>query len=386
MKTAIVILNWNGIEFLKRFLPGLVKSVSLENRTSADDEVIIADNASEDGSMEWLAENYPGLRTIRFDRNYGFTGGYNRALAQIDAQYYLLINSDIEVTDGWLAPLEEYIDTHPLCGACAPKLHSWKQRDMFEYAGAAGGYLDKYGYPFCRGRVLDWTEKDFGQYDEPENVLWASGACLMVRAELFNRIGGFDERFFAHQEEIDLCWRIQLEGYHVTIIPDSTVYHIGGGTLPKGSPWKLNLNYRNNLLMLSNCLARTYALNYFNDNYIEPEGALVEGDESEAEEIAGEAAEIGMKMARRTIFKRMLLDGCSAFIYLISCKFRYFKAVVKAHKEYRSLVRPVTEEEIREYLLDKGKVAGVEGLYPEWIIPKALIHRKDIFKILRSEK
>ena len=386
MKTAIVILNWNGIEFLKRFLPGLVKSVSLENGTSADDEVIIADNASEDGSMEWLAENYPGLRTIRFDRNYGFAGGYNRALAQIDAQYYLLINSDIEVTDGWLAPLEEYIDTHPLCGACAPKLHSWKQRDMFEYAGAAGGYLDKYGYPFCRGRVLDWTEKDFGQYDEPENVLWASGACLMVRAELFNRIGGFDERFFAHQEEIDLCWRIQLEGYHVTIIPDSTVYHIGGGTLPKGSPWKLNLNYRNNLLMLSNCLARTYALNYFNDNYIEPEGALVEGDESEAEEIAGEAAEIGMKMARRTIFKRMLLDGCSAFIYLISCKFRYFKAVVKAHKEYRSLVRPVTEEEIREYLLDKGKVAGVEGLYPEWIIPKALIHRKDIFKILRSEK
>ena len=386
MKTAIVILNWNGIEFLKGFLPGLVKSVSLENGTSADDEVIIADNASEDGSMEWLAENYPGLRTIRFDRNYGFTGGYNRALAQIDAQYYLLINSDIEVTDGWLAPLEEYIDTHPLCGACAPKLHSWKQRDMFEYAGAAGGYLDKYGYPFCRGRVLDWTEKDFGQYDEPENVLWASGACLMVRAELFNRIGGFDERFFAHQEEIDLCWRIQLEGYHVTIIPDSTVYHIGGGTLPKGSPWKLNLNYRNNLLMLSNCLARTYALNYFNDNYIEPEGALVEGDESEAEEIAGEAAEIGMKMARRTIFKRMLLDGCSAFIYLISCKFRYFKAVVKAHKEYRSLVRPVTEEEIREYLLDKGKVAGVEGLYPEWIIPKALIHRKEIFKILRSEK
>ena len=365
MKTAIVILNWNGIEFLKRFLPGLVKSVSLENGTSADDEVIIADNASEDGSMEWLAENYPGLRTIRFDRNYGFTGGYNRALAQIDAQYYLLINSDIEVTDGWLAPLEEYIDTHPLCGACAPKLHSWKQRDMFEYAGAAGGYLDKYGYPFCRGRVLDWTEKDFGQYDEPENVLWASGACLMVRAELFNRIGGFDERFFAHQEEIDLCWRIQLEGYHVTIIPDSTVYHIGGGTLPKGSPWKLNLNYRNNLLMLSNCLARTYALNYFNDNYIEPEGALVEGDESEAEEIAGEAAEIGMKMARRTIFKRMLLDGCSAFIYLISCKFRYFKAVVKAHKEYRNLVRPVTEEEIREYLIDKGKVAGAEGLYPE---------------------
>ena len=161
-----VFVLWNAAIIpgtISGFFLEMPRPVSLENGTSADDEVIIADNASEDGSMEWLAENYPGLRTIRFDRNYGFTGGYNRALAQIDAQYYLLINSDIEVTDGWLAPLEEYIDTHPLCGACAPKLHSWKQRDMFEYAGAAGGYLDKYGYPFCRGRVLDWTEKDFGQ-------------------------------------------------------------------------------------------------------------------------------------------------------------------------------------------------------------------------------
>ena len=236
MKTAVVILNWNGKDFLKRFLPGLVASVREGRGTSSANEVIIADNASTDGSLEWIAENYPELRIIRLDCNYGYTGGYNKALAQIDAQYYLLINSDIEVSDGWLAPLEEYIDTHPLCGACAPKLHSWQNRDMFEYAGAAGGYMDRYGYPFCRGRVLDWTEKDFGQYDEPADVLWASGACLMVRAELFHRLGGFDERFFAHQEEIDLCWRIQLEGYHVTIIPESTVYHIGGGTLQKGSP------------------------------------------------------------------------------------------------------------------------------------------------------
>ena len=385
MKTAIVILNWNGKEFLERFLPPLVKSVSCGTGTSAGNQVIIADNASTDGSAEWLRENWPGLKTIVLDRNYGYTGGYNRVLAQIDAQYYLLINSDIEVTDGWLAPLEEYIDTHPLCGACAPKLHSWKDREMFEYAGAAGGYLDRYGYPFCRGRVLDWTEKDFGQYDEPADVLWASGACLMVRAELFHRLGGFDGRFFAHQEEIDLCWRIQLEGYHVTIIPDSTVYHIGGGTLPQGSPWKLELNYRNNLLMLSNNLAKTYALEYYNGNYIEPEGAQMEGDESEAEEVAAAASAIGVRQARKTIFRRMLLDGCAAFIYLISFKFRYFNAVMRAHRDYRHLVRQIPGEEIERYLIDKGKIAGVAGLYPGWIIPKALMHRKDIFKMIRSE-
>ena len=304
MKTAIVILNWNGIEFLKRFLPGLVKSVSLENGTSADDEVIIADNASEDGSMEWLAENYPGLRTIRFDRNYGFTGGYNRALAQIDAQYYLLINSDIEVTDGWLAPLEEYIDTHPLCGACAPKLHSWKQRDMFEYAGAAGGYLDKYGYPFCRGRVLDWTEKDFGQYDEPENVLWASGACLMVRAELFNRIGGFDERFFAHQEEIDLCWRMHLAGGRVVVVPQSTVYHLGGGSLPAANPRKTYLNFRNNLLLMyKNMPAR-------------------EG--------------------RKLLIVRRLYDTLAFFMFVAKFQWGNAAAVLRAHRDYRKMKRNYT--------------------------------------------
>ena len=377
-------MNWNGKDFLKRFLPGLVASVREGRGTSSANEVIIADNASTDGSLEWIAENYPKLRIIRLDCNYGYTGGYNKALAQIDAQYYLLINSDIEVSDGWLAPLEEYIDTHPLCGACAPKLHSWQNRDMFEYAGAAGGYMDRYGYPFCRGRVLDWTEKDFGQYDEPADVLWASGACLMVRAELFHRLGGFDERFFAHQEEIDLCWRIQLEGYHVTIIPESTVYHIGGGTLPKGSPKKLELNYRNNLLMLSNNLAKTYALEYYNENYIEPEGAVMEGDESEAEEIASEAAKLGCRKAGKTIFRRMVLDGCSAFIYLVTFKFSYFMAVVRAHREYRKLAGHVTAETIREYLLEKGKVAGVEGIYKDWIVPQALIHRKDIFKMLRS--
>ncbi len=384
MKTAIVILNWNGKEYLKRFLPGLVDSIGAGTGTSADNRVIIADNASTDGSMEWLRENFPEIRTIVFDRNYGYAGGYNKALKQIDAQYYLLINSDIEVSDGWLAPLEEYIDTHPLCGACAPKLHSWKDREMFEYAGAAGGYIDRYGYPFCRGRVLDWTEKDFGQYDEPADVLWASGACLMVRAELFHRIGGFDNRFFAHQEEIDLCWRIQLEGYLVTVIPDSTVYHVGGGTLPKGSPWKLELNYRNNLLMLSNNLAKTYALEYYNDNYIEPEGAQMEGDESEAEEIAAEAAGTGIRQARKTIFIRMLLDGCAALIYLITFKFGYFKAVIRAHRDYRRSVREVSGEEIERYLIEKGKIAGVAGMYPGWIVPKALIYRKDIFKMIRS--
>ena len=257
MKTAIVILNWNGKHFLEKFLPGLADSISGGTEQT---EIIVADNGSTDGSLEFLSETFPSIHTITFDRNYGFTGGYNRALRQIDAQYYILLNSDIEITDGWLEPLVEWMDTHPFCGACAPKLLSYADREMFEYAGAAGGMIDRYGYPFCKGRILKMTEKDYGQYDEPEDVLWASGACLMVRADIYRKTGGLDERFFAHQEEIDLCWRIQLEGYNVTVIPESKVFHVGGGTLQNGSPWKLMLNYRNNLLMLSNNLAKTYSL------------------------------------------------------------------------------------------------------------------------------
>lgn len=379
MKTAVVILNWNGKGFLEKFLPGVIGSLN-ENA-----ELIVADNGSTDGSVEMLSGRFPDIRTITFDKNYGFTGGYNKALSMIDAEYYVLLNSDIEVTDGWLEPLEEWMDSHPFCGACVPKILSYSRREMFEYAGAAGGLIDKYGYPFCRGRVMDITEKDFGQYDKPENVLWGSGACLLVRAHIYNKIGGLDERFFAHQEEIDLCWRIQLEGYSVMLVPDSKVYHVGGGTLPNNSPWKLQLNYRNNLLLLSNNLAKTYSLEYFNENYIEPEGAQIDGDESEAEEIAKEAAKTGCRKAGRMIAKRKLLDIMSATVYLLSFRWKYFRSVIKAHKEYKKLVVETDGNSIIEYLLEKGKIAGVQGIYPGMIIWQKMLHGKDIFKIVKQK-
>ena len=194
MKTAVVILNWNTEDFLLKFLPPLLCSV--EKVEGA--EVIVADNDSSDGSMTVMKEVFPQVRTIELEKNFGFTGGYNKAFAQIDCEYFLLINSDIEVTEGWLEPLVEWMDTHPECGACAPKLHSYQQRDKFEYAGAAGGYIDKFGYPFCRGRVLKRLEMDYGQYDQPTDVFWATGACLLVRSSLYRECGGLDERFFAH--------------------------------------------------------------------------------------------------------------------------------------------------------------------------------------------
>ena len=324
MKTAVVILNWNTKEFLEKFLPPLIESTE-----GLDAEVIVADSASTDASMEMMSEKFPQIRQIRLEKNYGFTGGYNRSLALVEAEYYVLINSDIEVPKNWLSPLVEWMDTHPECGACGPKLHSWYDRDMFEYAGAAGGYLDRYGYPFCRGRVMSKIEKDTGQYDTPANVLWVSGACLMVRSSLWNSLGGLDDRFFAHMEEIDLCWRIQLSGFKVTVVPSSVVYHIGGGTLPKKSPYKLFLNYRNNLLMLENNLPKT----------------------------------IGRKRARRRILTRMILDGMSGIVYLITGKWESFKAVVKAHREYRKLRRRT----------DEDAHANIDGLVNYWMIPRNLL-------------
>ena len=323
MQTAVVILNWNTKDFLRKFLPGLVASIR-----GLDAEVIVADNASTDGSLEVLREEFPQVRRIELDRNYGFTGGYNRALAQVDAEYFVLINSDIEVGEGWLQPLTEWMEAHPRCGACGPKLLSYQDRDSFEYAGAAGGYLDRYGFPFCRGRVLGKVEKDHGQYDSPEDVFWISGACLMVRSALWNRLGGLDERFFAHMEEIDLCWRMQLEGYDITSVPASRVWHVGGGTLPQGSPFKLKLNFRNSLLMLENNLPRT----------------------------------IGKGAARRRIFVRKVLDGCAAAVYLLTFRFADFKAVWEAHQEYRSLRRP--------HLQDGH--AAVKGFYQGLMINKRI--------------
>lgn len=364
MKTAVVILNWNTKGFLEEFLPPLLSSVARCDGA----EVIVADNASTDGSLDLMKERFPETKTIALDRNYGFTGGYNKALAQIDAEYFVLINSDIEVTEDWLKPLVEWMDTHPDCGACAPKLHSWQERDKFEYAGAAGGYLDRFGYPLCRGRVLKKLDTDRGQYDCPKDVFWATGACLMIRSRLYKKLGGLDERFFAHMEEIDLCWRMQLEGWKITIVPESIVYHVGGGTLPATSPFKLFLNYRNNLLMLSNNLAQTYALD-----------ACRNGESAE------KAAATGLKRAGRLISIRKGLDIMSAFVYLLTFKTDCFKAVFKAHREFAILDRQKSQEQIRHYLERNAPKAEVKGRYGRWIVLQYLFDADGIFENIESE-
>ena len=364
MKTAVVILNWNTEGFLKEFLPSLLHSV--QNVDGA--EVIVADNASTDGSMTVMKEYFPSVRTIELEKNFGFTGGYNKAFDQIDSEYFLLINSDIEVTEGWLEPLVQWMDTHPECGACAPKLHSWQEREKFEYAGAAGGYIDRFGYPFCRGRVMKRLETDCGQYDFPADVFWATGACLMVRSSLYRKLGGLDERFFAHMEEIDLCWRMQLEGYKVTVVPQSVVYHVGGGTLPASSPFKLFLNYRNNLMMLENNLAKTFALQLL----------------GKGQDLAKAAAR-GYAKAKRRIAARRCLDWISAAVYLLTFKKDCFDAVQKAHREYQKMRTSPSVQDILAYLKEYGKCASVKGIYRKWIILEAMLKGSKIFQSIEQE-
>jgi Predicted glycosyltransferases len=309
VKCAVVILNWNGIEFLKKFLPAVVKY------TAASDTIIyIADNGSSDGSAEYVEENFSSVNLIRFDKNNGFAGGYNRALKQIEASYYVLLNSDIEVTEGWLEPLISYMENNQDVASCQPKILSYSQKDKFEYAGAAGGFIDKFAYPLCRGRVFYKTEKDSGQYDDQIDIFWSTGACMIVRAEAWKKCGGFDADFFAHMEEIDLCWRFHKSGYRVAYIPQSVVYHVGGGALPYDSPFKTFLNFRNSLYMLYKNL---------------PESNL-----------------------RRILFVRKILDGIAALFFLPKGEFRSTGAVWKAHMEYYRNI---------ERLKEKRNEAGIEG-------------------------
>lgn len=263
-KVAIVILNWNGQKMLAKFLPNVVEY------SRQDAEVWVADNCSSDESMHLLETQFPQVKTIVLEQNFGFAEGYNRALRQIEADYYVLLNSDVEVSHHWLVPLVEFMDSHLQVAACQPKLLSQLDKDNFEYAGACGGFLDKYGYPFCRGRIFDTVEQDNGQYDYQQEILWATGACMMVRSADYWEAGGLDGRFFAHNEEIDLCWRLRLRGRKIYCIPESEVYHVGGGTLPKGNPKKTFLNFRNNLTMLyknlpDNELSHVMRMRYFLD-------------------------------------------------------------------------------------------------------------------------
>lgn len=244
-KVSIVILNWNGVEMLRRFLPSVIKYSSRD-----DVEICVADNASTDTSVQMLRHEFPEIRLIILDCNYGFAEGYNKAFQYIEAEYVVLLNSDVEVSQGWLDPLLEYMDTHPDTAACQPKLLNQRNKEYFEYAGAAGGFLDYYGYPYCRGRIFDVVEKDEGQYEDVVSVFWVTGAAMFIRLADYREAGGLDKLFFAHMEEIDLCWRLKNRGKTLVCVPESVVYHVGGATLNKDNPRKTFLNFRNNLLML----------------------------------------------------------------------------------------------------------------------------------------
>jgi len=295
-KVAIVILNWNGKHFLEKFLSSVVN-----NSQPAGYLIYVADNGSTDNSIEFLKQNFPSIKLILFDKNYGFTGGYNKALAEIDAEYFVLLNSDVEVTPDWIKPIIDLMDSNSQIAACQPKIKAYHDRGKFEYAGAAGGFIDKFGYPFCRGRILNKIETDNGQYDDVREIFWATGACMFVRAELYKKIGGLDDLFFAHMEEIDLCWRLKNAGYKIYVVPTVTVYHVGGGTLPNNNPRKLFYNYRNNLFLL-----------YKN---------------------------IDKRKLFSTIVFRMLLDGLSAFTYLATFRFTYFITVFKAHIKFYNTIK-----------------------------------------------
>lgn len=290
MRTAVVILNWNGVRFLERFLPTLL-------RYSAEEaDIVVADNASTDNSVTFLQTNYPQIKIILNPDNGGFAKGYNLALKQVEAEYYILLNSDIEVTPNWISPVIRMMEEDPSIGACQPKIRSYDDPKRFEYAGAAGGFIDAFGYPFCRGRILNTIEEDHGQYDDPLEIFWATGACMFVRSKLFHQLGGFDDDFFAHMEEIDICWRMNSHGYRVMYCPESTVFHIGGGTLPKMSWRKTYLNFRNNFFLL-----------YKN---------------------------LPAHLLFRVFASRLILDGIAAMKFLFTAGFKDFWAVAKAHLSF----------------------------------------------------
>lgn len=292
MKLAVVILNYNGASMLSRFLPSVLKY-------SPGAEIVVADNASTDDSVAVVADGFPVVRLIRLDRNYGFADGYNMALEQVDAEYCLLLNSDVEVTEGWLAPMLSFMENNPKAVACQPKILAYNNKTQFEYAGAAGGFIDRYGYPYCRGRLFDTVEEDNGQYNDVCRVFWATGAAMMVRSDAFRKAGGFDGRFFAHMEEIDLCWRMLARGGEIYVVPQSMVYHVGGATLKKSNPRKTFLNFRNNLLMLYKNL---------------PVGEL-----------------------RGVMRVRALLDYVAALKFLLTGAWGDFKAVLRARREYKRM-------------------------------------------------
>lgn len=334
---AVVILNWNGKHLLEQFIPPLLKYTQRN-----DTGIVVADNGSDDDSVSFIKANYPAVKILALGRNYGFAGGYNHALTQIEAEYFVLLNSDVEVTPGWLDPLIRFMDAHPDAGACMPKIKSLREKTMFEYAGAAGGFIDKYGYPFCRGRILHVVEKDRGQYDSVRKIFWASGACLMVRAEAYRSLGGLDIDFFAHMEEIDLCWRMQHAGYSVYVIPVSVVYHMGGTSLRQGNPRKTYLNFRNDLLLL-----------YKN---------------------------LPSRRLWKVLLIRVILDGIAAVKFLFELRFRHHIAVWKAHIFFWGHLKMLRVK--RKNILPPDRTISPDGIYQRSIVFRFYIQGKRTFSSL----
>lgn len=330
-EVAVVILNWNGKKFLHQFLPSVLGS------TYSNKRIILADNASSDDSVQFVKTNFPDVEIIVNSSNEGFAKGYNTALKQVQSDYYVLLNSDVEVEAGWIEPVIALMQHDQTIGACQPKLLAYHDKSSFEYAGACGGWIDKLGYPFARGRIFENCEKDRGQYDDVQECFWASGAALFIRSGLYQELGGLDEYFFAHQEEIDLCWRIKLAGYKIFVQPASVVYHVGGGTLPKGNSKKTYLNFRNNLIMLYKNLS------------------------------------VGERIKKVPF--RFILDGIAAWKALLEGDGGYFIAVVKAHLH---VVRWIFFHQ-KESLFVKEKTAINTGIYKGSIVWDHFIKKKTRF-------
>lgn len=333
---AVVILNWNGVGFLQRFLPHVV-SYSKPYR------VVLADNASTDDSVAWVRANLPEVEIVINKENGGFAKGYNDALKQVSATHYVLLNSDVEVTPNWLTPLVETMKDERVAG-CQPKIKSYDRKDEFEHAGACGGFIDKYHFPFCRGRLIEHIEKDEGQYDYPAKIFWATGACLVIRSEVYWKLEGLDERFFAHMEEIDLCWRAQRMGYHFMVNPASSVYHVGGGTLNYMNPRKTYLNFRNSLLMIVK--NQRHGLFY-------------------------------------VMFRRMSIDGIAAFVFLFRGQFAHFWAVFRAHLSYYRLLPSSMKERRKWKNLPHN---ATEGFYHGSILWAIYVQKNKKFSQLNQRK
>ncbi|NLL28563.1 MAG: glycosyltransferase family 2 protein [Bacteroidales bacterium] len=305
MKTAVVILNWNGKKWLEKFISSVLKSLP----NSA--ELVVADNGSTDGSLEFLSNNYPEVKLIKFDENLGFTGGYNKAISQVDAEYIVLLNSDVEVKKGWIEPLEDFMDKNTDYAACQPKIKWFGHDNMFEYAGASGGFIDKNAYPFCRGRIFNTLEADNGQYDENIDIFWASGASLFIRKSDYENIGGLDDLFFAHMEEIDLCWRLWNSGKKIAVVTESQVWHVGGGSLPRSSARKTYLNFRNNLILIYK-------------NY-------------------------PISKLKAVLRRRFFLDIIAAFMFGLKGHFGDFSAVFKARRDFSKMKNKFPKSSSKEF-------------------------------------